>query len=281
MNELEALVPSLPDQFVVPEGKVYPPEGTVIRGRVAVFAGCIMSTVFAETDRATVRVLNASGYEVVVPEQQGCCGALGIHAGEMEDARGLARRNIAAFERSGAEAIIVNAAGCGSTLKEYGHLFEDDPEWSARARAFSERIRDVTEFLGDLLTQDKLNTTFQPLNITVTFQEPCHLVHAQRISRQPRALLKAIPGLTLVEMEESAVCCGSAGIYNLVRPQMARQLGDRKAKNAIATDAQAVVTANPGCHLQVRASLERNGSPLPVIHIVDLLDAAYRGHMPV
>lgn len=282
LEGLEALLPAIPENFVIPTDSLYPPaDSQAARGRVAMFAGCIMSTVFAETDRATVRVLNANGYEVVMPQGQGCCGALGIHAGDMDNSRELARQNIAAFERSGADVIIINAAGCGSTLKEYGEIFAAEPEWHDRARAFSERVRDVTEFLGELLTRGELNTSFTPIPLRVTYQEPCHLVHAQRISRQPRALLRAIPGLELVEMEESALCCGSAGIYNVIRPDMAQRLGDRKARNALATEAQAVVTANPGCHLQVRSSLQRAGSRIPVLHIVDLLDAAYRGHMPV
>ena len=278
LDDTERMLPDLPDQFVVASGQVYPPESGVARqGRVALFAGCVMSTVFAATDRATIRILNTNGYEVVVPPAQGCCGALTVHAGEMDRARDLARRNVAAFEGCGADYVVVNAAGCGAELKEYGRLFEDDPEWRKRGAAFSGRVRDVTELLGTLHAAGRLNMRFHPLPLRVTYQEPCHLAHAQRITRQPRALLAAIPELELVEMEESSLCCGSAGVYNLTRPEMANRLGDRKAGHAAATGAQAVVTANPGCHLQLRASLRRAGSPLAVLHIVDVLDAAYRG----
>lgn len=281
LDDMERMLPDLPSRFVVPTGQVYPPEPGVARqGRVALFAGCIMSTVFAATDRATIRVLNANGYEVVIPQDQGCCGALTVHAGAMDRARTLARRNVAAFEDCGAEYIVVNAAGCGAELKEYGRLFADDPAWSERGLAFSARVRDVTELLGALHAEGRLNTRFHPLPLRVTYQEPCHLAHAQRITRQPRELLAAIPELELVEMEESSLCCGSAGVYNITRPDMANRLGDRKVRHVVATRAQAVVTANPGCHLQLRASLQRAGSPLTVLHIVDVLDAAYRGRMP-
>ncbi|MGH2514218.1 MAG: (Fe-S)-binding protein, partial [Ktedonobacterales bacterium] len=251
--------------------------GVPARGRVALFAGCVMSTVFAETDRATIRVLAANGYEVIVPEGQGCCGALAVHAGEMARARTVARQNIAAFEDGGAEYVIANAAGCGAELKEYGRLFADDAAWAARARAFAGRTRDITELLGALLARGELNTRFARLPLRVTYQEPCHLAHAQRISRQPRALLEAIPGVALVEMEEPALCCGSAGIYNITRPEMANRLGDRKARHVAASGAAAVVTANPGCALQLRAALGRAGARTRVYHIVDVLDAAYRG----
>jgi glycolate oxidase iron-sulfur subunit len=282
LRATEALAPDLPDQFFAPGDEVYAaPSGGPQRGRVAFFAGCVMGSVFAGTDRATIRVLNANGFTVVAPAAQECCGALDIHAGEMDRARALAARNIAAFEASGAAYIVNNAAGCGSTLKEYGELFAQYPAWSGRARAFAARVRDITELLGDLLAHGDLNTHFEPLPLTVTYQEPCHLAHAQRITAQPRALLAAIPGLKLVEMEESSLCCGSAGVYNITRPQMAGALGRRKAGHIVATRAQAVVTANPGCALQLRSQLGQMGADLPVLHIVDLLDAAYRGRLPL
>lgn len=282
LRATEALMPDLPAQFAKPTGEVYAASGDVLwRGRVAFFSGCVMSTVFAGTDRATIRTLNANGFEVVAPAAQECCGALTIHAGEMDRARTLAMRNIVAFEASDAMYIISNAAGCGSALKEYGALFADDPIWHERAEAFAARVRDITELLGDALARGELNTRFEPLPLTVTYQEPCHLAHAQRITAQPRALLAAIPGLTLVEMEESSLCCGSAGVYNLTNPEMAGALGKRKVGHALATGAQAVVTANPGCALQLRAELGQANSAMPVLHIVDLLDAAYRGRMPI
>jgi len=282
LRETEALAPDMPDDAYTPTGEVYAPlPGVPARGRVAFFAGCVMASVFAETDRATIRVLSANGFEVVAPAAQECCGALTIHAGEMDRARMLAVRNIEAFEASGADYIISNAAGCGSALKEYGELFSHDPAWRPRAEAFAAQVRDITELLGAALARGELNTHFEPLPLTVTYQEPCHLAHAQRITAQPRALLAAIPGLKLVEMAESSLCCGSAGVYNITRPQMANALGRRKAGNILATQAQAVVTANPGCALQLRSQLGQTGEGMPVLHIVDVLDAAYRGRMPV
>lgn len=282
MREMERMLPDLPERFVAPSDEVCPPVAGVARqGRVALFAGCIMSTAFAETDRATIRVLTKNGFEVITPKGQQCCGALTVHSGEMDAARTLACANIAAFEQSGADAIVVNAAGCGAELKEYGRLMAQEPAWAERAAQFAAKVRDITELLGELQARGQLNTDFSPLPLRVTYQEACHLVHAQRISQQPRRLLRAIPGVELIEMQESSLCCGSAGIYNITRPAMANTLGDRKVRNVRATEAQAVVTANPGCYLQLRASLQRAGAEMRVLHIVDLLDAAYRGTMPV
>jgi glycolate oxidase iron-sulfur subunit len=272
LEETEALLPAISDRFVVPQGQIYPAEGTP-RYHVALLTGCIMSTAFGEVHEATIRVLRKNGCEVLLPPDQGCCGALHVHGGDMDGGRELARRNIAAFEGLGLDAIIVNAAGCGSTLKEYGHLLGDDPAWSARAHAFAAKIKDVSEFLAEI----ELNTRdLKPLNISVTYQEPCHLAHAQRITAQPRTLLKAIPGLILKEMHESSLCCGSAGIYNITEPEMAERLGNRKLDNAEATGAAILVTANPGCHLQLAGGLRRRGSKMQVRHLVEVLDQAYR-----
>jgi glycolate oxidase iron-sulfur subunit len=273
LDETEALLPPISDRFVAPQGQIYPAEGTP-RYHVALLAGCIMSTAFANVHEATIRVLQKNGCEVLLPPDQGCCGALHVHGGDMDGGRELARRNIAAFEGLGLDAIIVNAAGCGSTMKEYGHLLHDDPAWVERASAFAARVKDVSEFLGAI----ELNTRdMRPLNATATYQEPCHLAHAQRISAQPRALLRAIPGLTLTEMRESSLCCGSAGIYNVTEPEMAARLGNRKLDNAEATSADILVTANPGCHLQLAGGLRRRGSAMRVQHIVEVLDEAYGG----
>lgn len=273
LDETETLLPPISDRFVAPQGQIYPAEGPA-RYHVALLAGCIMSTAFANVHEATIRVLQKNGCAVLLPPDQGCCGALHVHGGDMDGGRELARRNIAAFEGLGLDAIIVNAAGCGSTMKEYGHLLHDDPAWAERASAFAAKVKDVSEFLGAI----ELNTRdMGPLNATVTYQEPCHLAHAQRISAQPRALLRAIPGLTLTEMRESSLCCGSAGIYNVTEPEMAARLGNRKLDNAEATDADILVTANPGCHLQLAGGLRRRGSPMRVRHIVEVLDEAYRG----
>jgi glycolate oxidase iron-sulfur subunit len=273
LDETEALLPPISDRFVAPQGQIYPAEGTA-RYHVALLAGCIMSTAFAEVHEATIRVLRKNGCDVILPPDQGCCGALHVHGGDMDGGRELARRNIAAFEGLGVDAIIVNAAGCGSTMKEYGHLLHDDATWAERARAFSAKVKDVSEFLASI----ELNTRdLRPLNATVTYQEPCHLAHAQRITAQPRKLLRAIPGLTLKEMHESSLCCGSAGIYNVTEPDMAERLGNRKLDNAEATGAEILVTANPGCHLQLAGGLRRRGSPMRVRHVVEVLDQAYRG----
>lgn len=275
-----ALLPPLPPQFFFPEGQCYAPTADVAtKPRVALLAGCVMGTVFAPTDRATARVLAAWGHPVVVPAGQQCCGAIATHTGLPDVARDLARRNISAFEASGADLVVSNAAGCGAALKDYGHLLRDDPQWAERARRFSARVRDVTELLAAGLDDD-IQRRLQAVPVSVTYQEPCHLAHAQRISAAPRKLLRAIPGLHLVEMDDAALCCGSAGIYNLTQPTMAAELGALKAASIRATGADLAVTANPGCQMQLRAGLADGGRSIPVWHIVDLLDAALRG-LPV
>ena len=273
LSKLEELLPEMAGKFFEPKGERYPAQGDP-RGGAAIFAGCIMSTAFAETDRATVRVLNANGIDVTACAGQQCCGALHLHSGEIEGARRLARRNIDAFETAGEAPVVVNAAGCGSTLKGYGHLLSDDQEYAERAAAFSARVRDFSEYLGALpLCPPKNN-----LDEKVTFQEPCHLAHAQRIRTAPRGLLKAIPGLKLIEMDESALCCGSAGIYNVTQPERSHELMERKLDHALATGASTIVTANPGCQLQLEAGLRERGANVRVRHLVDVLDEAYRAH---
>ncbi|HEY6326320.1 MAG TPA: (Fe-S)-binding protein [Candidatus Cybelea sp.] len=207
---------------------------------------------------------------ITVPADQGCCGAIAVHAGDIDFARRLAKRNIAAFERSGADVYVVNAAGCGSALKEYGELFEDD-EWADRAARFAQRVRDVTEVLDAM----ELGSPARALDATVTYQEACHLVHAQRVAAAPRRLLARVPGLRLVEMEESAVCCGSAGIYNLTQPDMAERLQRRKIAAIRRTGATIVATANPGCAMQVAAGLREARYRATVRHVVELLDDAF------
>jgi glycolate oxidase iron-sulfur subunit len=272
LHEAEAILPQINDTFTTATGQTYPAIGTE-KAHVALLSGCIMSTAFSNVHNATIRVLQRNGIRVTVPAGQGCCGALHAHGGELDSARALAKQNINAFGES-YDAIVVNAAGCGSTLKEYGHLLHDDAEWAARGTAFSAKVRDISEYLAAL----ELNTSdLTSVNMTVTYQEPCHLAHAQRITAQPRALLKKIPGLTLVEMAESALCCGSAGIYNVTQPEMAAQLGNRKLDNAERTKAQVVVTANPGCHLQLAGGLRQRGSGMRVLHIAEVLDMAYGG----
>lgn len=271
LHEAEAILPPINDRFVVPQDQVYPAIGTE-KARVALLSGCIMSTAFAHVHQATIRVLQRNGVTVVVPRGQECCGALHAHGGELNNARALAKHNITAFAHY--DTVIVNAAGCGSTLKEYGHLLHDEADWAARASAFSAKVRDISEYLAGLT----LNTAdLRPLNLTVTYQEPCHLAHAQRITAQPRTLIKSLPGVTLIEMAESSLCCGSAGIYNVTQPAMAAQLGNRKLDNAERTKAAVVVTANPGCHLQLAGGLTQRQSTMRVLHIAELLDLAYHG----
>jgi glycolate oxidase iron-sulfur subunit len=271
MRDLEAMLPPISKKFLIPGKESWNPRDA--KQSAMLFNGCMMGTVFADVNRATARVLAHNETSVTVPVGQQCCGALQVHSGQMDEARQLARRNIDAFESSGAEAIIINAAGCGAALKEYDHLLKDDPEYAERAKAFSDRVQDVSEYLA---SRD-LKKPSKRVERVVTYQEPCHLAHAQRITAQPRKLLGAIDGLELVEMRESSLCCGSAGIYNLIRRQMADELGDRKAANAMATGAVDVITANPGCAMQLRTSLARNGSTARVRHIVEVLDEAYGG----
>ncbi|MGH7329272.1 MAG: (Fe-S)-binding protein, partial [Polyangiaceae bacterium] len=239
-------------------------------------AGCVMHVAFAHIDEATVRVLQKAGCDVLAPSGQGCCGAITIHAGDMDGGRRLAKRNIEAFERSNADVYVVNAAGCGSALKEYGNLFEGDPEWKDRAAAFSANVRDVTEWLEEIGISGDLGR----IDRTITYQEPCHLVHAQRIALAPRRLLARIPGLRLREMPESSVCCGSAGIYNLTQPEMAAKLGARKVKNILAVEPDTVVTANPGCAMQIASGLRDANAAVEVKHVVEMLDEAYAAYSP-
>lgn len=270
LETLEAMMPPIVERPLISGAERW--TSSTATSRAHLFNGCVMSTVFAHVNRATGRVLAHNGIETCVPGKQQCCGALHVHAGMMESARRLARMNIDAFG-SGDEAIVVTAAGCGAALKEYGFLLKDDSDYAERAELFSRRVKDATEVLGNI----KLTPPPHPVNGTVTFQEPCHLVHAQRISAEPRALLAQVKGLELREMRESSLCCGSAGIYNIIRKEMADDLGDRKVMNIAATDAETVVTANPGCAMQLRTSLIRNGEERPVRHIIEILDSAYEG----
>ncbi len=271
VEHLESQLPDMSNAFFTPRGQVLPAAGER-RGRAGLLAGCIMSTAYADIDRATVRVLRHNGWEVALPAAQGCCAALHVHAGEIDRGRELMRRNIATFEAADVDVVVSNAAGCGAALKDYAHLLHDDPAWAERAAAFSAKARDVTE----VLAAAPLRGPFGYLDATVTYQEPCHLVHAQRISSEPRKLLRAIPGVKLVEMHESSLCCGSAGIYNLTQPAMSARLLDRKLDSALDTGAAVIATANPGCMLQLQAGLRRRLQGVEVKHIVELLDRSYR-----
>jgi glycolate oxidase iron-sulfur subunit len=248
----------------------YAATGSGARGRAALLTGCVMEGLFAGTNRATERTLTVNDFTVVQAEGQGCCGALHAHAGALARARVLARRNIAAFDRSGADYVAANAAGCGAMLREYGHLLADDADWSERAQALSARVRDVTELLVAAGPRPGA-----PLSRAVAFDAPCHLVHAQRVRDEPLRVLGAIPGLEVRVLPDADRCCGGAGIYNLAQPGLAQAVLDPKVATIAAAGATLVATANPGCHLQIGAGLLRARLPVRCVHPVDLLDASY------
>jgi len=244
-----------------------------VRKRVGLVTGCVQRVLFSGVNAATARVLAAEGCEVIIPREQGCCGALSVHAGEEERALEFARKLIDAFERVDVETIVINAAGCGSTLKEYGYLLRNDPQYAARAKAFAAKCRDISEVLAGL----EPRATRHPLPLRVAYHDSCHIQHAQGVCTQPRQVLKTIPKLELLEVPDAAICCGSAGIYNLVQPEAAAQLGDMKVKNCLSTGADVVVTSNPGCMVQLSSGLQRAGKSVPVLHMIELVDAAIQG----
>jgi glycolate oxidase iron-sulfur subunit len=270
IQALEALLPRLGRREVVAE--VTPAMGTK-RRRVGLLLGCVQREFFSEVNAATARVLAAEGCEVVAPQEQPCCGALLVHAGEEAAAVELAKRTIDAFERADVETVVTNAAGCGSNVKEYGHLLRDDPDYAQRAKLFAAKCRDISEVLTELEPRAPRNR----LKLRVAFHDSCHLQHAQGVRLQPRALLSGIPGLELAEIPEAAICCGSAGIFNLVQPDAANELGDRKAQIIGPLKADVVATGNPGCILQMQSALARRGQKTPVVHTIQLLDASIRG----
>jgi glycolate oxidase iron-sulfur subunit len=239
--------------------------------------GCVQGVFFPQVNTATARVLAAEGCDVVIPDGQGCCGALSLHAGRKTEALRLAKHTIATFEQAGVDAIVVNSAGCGSAMKEYGQLLAGDPAWAERAAALAGRVRDFAEFLAGLTGPQGQHAPRHPLPVSAVYHDACHLGHAQGIKAQPRELLAAIPGLQLTETGDGGVCCGSAGVYNLLQPEPARELGARKAATVQATGAQLLISANPGCSLQIAAALEAQGAPMPVAHTAQVLDASIRG----
>ena len=247
------------------------------RLKVGLLAGCVQRLSFGKVNHATVRVLAAEGCSVNAPGSQGCCGALPLHAGRIEQARSLARHNIEVFEKAGVDRIAVNAAGCGSAMKEYGELFADDPAWAARAKAIAAKVRDVTELLADLGEQRAVR---RPLPARVVYHDACHLAHGQGVRTQPRALLQGIPGIELLTPGESEICCGSAGIYNLVQPGPAAQLGARKVRHIAALSPDMIATANPGCTLQIAAAARGLGYDWPIFHPIELIDASIHGVDP-
>jgi glycolate oxidase iron-sulfur subunit len=270
LAEKEKLLPAIDDNFFFSNlGRTYPAVGQR-RARVALFAGCVAQVSFSSLHEATIRVLTANGCEVVAPTGQTCCGALAAHAGVRDVARSLARINLEVFLGGEFDAVITNAAGCGSTLKEYEHLFAAGTPESEKAQAFRKKMRDATEFLSDL----GLSANLTELPIRVTYQDSCHLLHGQKIREAPRKLLRAIPGLQLVEMAMADYCCGSAGSYNVTETQTSLSLLAEKMKHARATTAPVIVTANPGCLLQMRAGAEIHSTGQEVVHVMELLDRA-------
>ncbi|MGH2461740.1 MAG: (Fe-S)-binding protein [Chloroflexota bacterium] len=272
LGNLEGLLPRMQGGVVKARLPELIPARGAARYRVALLTGCVQEQFFSLTNAATARVLAINGCEVVVPRGQACCGALHSHGGQRETARALARRNIAMFERTGADYYIVNAAGCGSTLKEYHHLLADDPRWVERAHRFTEHVRDISEFLASIELSQELGA----IRRRVTYQDACHLAHGQKISTQPRELLQMIPGLELVEMNEADTCCGSAGIYNVTQFELSMRLLARKMDNVAATNADMIVAGNPGCLIQVAHGVQQRGLRMEAVHLVDLLDRSYR-----
>jgi glycolate oxidase iron-sulfur subunit len=244
------------------------------RLRVGMITGCVQRVFFAHVNEATVRVLSAEGCEVLVPRHQGCCGALALHSGRDHEAREFARELIQAFDQADVDLIVVNAAGCGSSMKTYGELFRNDPAWAGRAAAFAEKVRDVTEVLAAL---GQPQAPRHRMDLRIAYHDACHLAHAQGVRQQPRDLLRAIPGVTLVPVAEGDICCGSAGIFNLVQPAMAAELGMRKAALIAEAQPDIVATTNPGCMLQIGAASRATAHNQPIVHVVEVLDASIRG----
>lgn len=275
LEVMQSLAPPLGPRVSVPERT---PAVGPRRAVVGMLTGCVQREFFGDVNAATARVLAAEGCEVVAPARQGCCGALSVHTGREEEGMAFARRLIDTFEEAGVEHVVVNSAGCGSTMKDYAHLLADDPAYAERARAFSSRVRDLAEVLVELgpvaprhpvMTHDR--------DLVVAYHDACHLRHAQGVVSQPRALLNGIPGVRLVEIPDAEICCGSAGVYNILNPEPATELGDRKAASILRTGAELLVTANPGCLMQISQALERAGRPLPFVHTAVVLDASIRG----
>lgn len=271
LAELENALPNVPHHFYGGQGVLAEPAANPTR-TVGLLTGCVMPLLFPATHEATVRVLARNGLRVVAPATQTCCGALNLHAGDRETTCRLARQNIDAFLAEDVEAVITNSAGCGATMKEYGDLLAHDPEYAEKAQRFAGMVRDITEFLAELPFDREMG----PLRQRVTYQDPCHLAHAQRITQPPREILAAIPELELVEMEAADRCCGSAGVYSVVQREMSMALLDEKMRSVAATGASVIATANPGCAMQLEAGLRRHRMQGRVVHVVELLDEAYR-----
>ena len=275
LRAMEAVLPAVSLRRAWSNPPVRVPASGERRRRVGLLLGCVQRVFFDEVNAATIRVLAAEGCEVVIPRSQGCCGALLLHSGLEADAAEMARRFIDAFEAEAAnvDTIVINAAGCGSTLKQYGHLLRDDPVYAERARALAVKCTDISELLDEL----EPRAPRHPVPLRIAYHDACHLQHAQGVTEEPRRVLRTIPGLELCEIPEADICCGSAGVYNLVEPHTAAELGDRKARHILTTRADAVVSSNPGCLLQIASRLEQAGQPTRPYHLVELLDASIKG----
>jgi glycolate oxidase iron-sulfur subunit len=269
-RELDALLPPLDPAALRRDVPAFTPAAGTARARVGLLAGCVARVLFSHVNAATVRVLAAEGCDVVVPPAAGCCGALSLHSGRLEEAKRFARGLIASFESEPVDAIVVNAAGCGSAMKEYGQLLADDPAWRDRAAAFAAKVRDVTEYLAGL----EPRAVRGRVDARIAYHDACHLAHAQRIRSEPRALLAAIPGVRLCEIPQGEQCCGSAGTYNLFEPASAREIGERKVDAIVSVDPDLVASANPGCTLQIGAIARARGVTLRAAHPVEILDAS-------
>ncbi len=271
LGEIEQLAPTAQAPFFFNKiGKIFPAERET-KHHVAFLAGCMQNVFFSRLNEATVRVLQKNGCEVTIPAEQGCCGALHVHAGLRDLGREQARQNIAALENGNYDAIITNTAGCGSVLKEYPDLFEAETEWHRRATAFSVKMKDVSEYLASI----ELNRDFGEVRRTVTYQDSCHLLHGQKVRTPPREMINAIPGITFRELPLSEICCGSAGVYNVEHTDISMSLLEDKMRNVESTGADTIVTANPGCMLQLQAGGRKFSKNQPVLHVVELLDEAY------
>jgi glycolate oxidase iron-sulfur subunit len=274
--QMEALMPNVGARLLTASLPKLSPAAGERRARVALIAGCIQRVYFPDVNEATIRVLNAEGCDVVIPDGQGCCGALSVHAGREREAQAFAKAIIDLFDREPVDAVLVNAAGCGSTLKEYGRLLANDPSWAGRAAAFAAKVKDISEFLASL----EARADRHPMPLRIACHDACHLAHAQGIRAQPRALLRSIPGVELLEIPDAEQCCGSAGIYNLLQPRSSREIGTRKVDNILSLEPHLLASANPGCSLQIQMLLLERKLRLPAVHPIEILDASIRGVLP-
>lgn len=276
LTAMAAILPDITlDSFKEQLPEVIPAQGER-RYRVGMILGCVQRLFFSSVNAATIRVLTANGCEVVIPKSQGCCAALPAHQGQTQQAQALARQMIDSFADTNVDAVIINAAGCGHTLKEYHHILEDDPDYQDKARQFVAKVKDVQEFLMEI----GITTPLSPLHqqdLKIVYQDACHLLHGQKISAQPRQMLRQIPGVRLQEPIDAALCCGSAGVYNMLQPEVANQLGQQKVENLLKTGAAIIASPNPGCSLQIVKHLRLQGQEIQLLHPIELLDYSIRG----